>query len=95
MQIVTAAIVIAAGLADSPAMPPTPAGVELEQRSERIAQSKRDQSVPGGLPGRSESSEEADRKPRRAAKPKAAKPADTKSKDKLPEGLKKGLEIIR
>jgi hypothetical protein len=74
-------------------MPETPIGVELEQKGlERVAQAKSDyKTVPGGLPGRSESSEEAGPRPR--ALKKSTKPTDQKidpkSKDKAREGGKK------
>jgi hypothetical protein len=89
--VLIAAVVSTAGLPDLPAKPQTPIGIELEQQNhERSAQIKRDETMPGGLPGRSESSE--DTRPRSRAVRKA-RPADetkdTKSKDKSPKNEKK------
>jgi hypothetical protein len=89
-MVLIAAVVSAAGLADSPAVRP-PIGIEREQKRERIAQGKRDQTVPGALPGRSEQSEEAGPTNRKGAK-KKAKPADPPKdakKDTPREGGKK------
>jgi hypothetical protein len=73
--------------------PQEPSGVARQQRSivhERVAEDKKSNSVPGALPGRSESSEESGPKSRAAKK---AKPVDgtkgSKSKDKSREGGKK------
>jgi hypothetical protein len=70
-----------------------PSGVARQQRSivhERVAEDKKSNSVPGALPGRSESSEEAGPKSRAAKKAKPADGAkDGKRKDKAREGGKK------
>ena len=89
--VLVAAVLSTAGLPDLAAKPQMPIGIELEQPNrERVAQIKRDETQPGGLPGRSESSE--DTRPRSRAVRKA-KPADntkdTKSKDKSPKSEKK------
>ena len=58
-MVLIAAVVSTAGLPNLPAKPQTPIGIELEQQNrERIAQIKRDETMPGGLPGRSDSSED-------------------------------------
>lgn len=96
-MVLIAAVVSTAGPAGLHARSAEPiAFAEGHHRHQRVAQIKDDPTVPGGLPGRSESSEEA--KPRaRPAKPKPAKPAatDTKGKDKPREGGKKTPEGIR
>ena len=89
--VLVAAVLSTAGLPDLAAKPQMPIGIELEQPNrERIAQIKRDETLPGGLPGRSESSEDTRPRSRAAGK---ARPADekknTKSKDKSPKGEKK------
>jgi hypothetical protein len=93
-MVLIAAMVSTAGPARLNARPAAPfAFREGPYRHERVAQLKGDTTAPGGLPGRSETSEEA--KPRtRAARPKAAKPAagDTSSKDKPREDRKKPLD---
>ena len=95
-MVLVAAVVSTARLADLPAMPEMPIGVELEQKGfERVAQAKSDyKTVPGGLPGRSESSEEAKpSKPQRApASERAATKKSTKGKEK--DG-KKGIQVIQ
>ena len=96
MQIVlVAAVLSTAGLPDLAAKPQMPIGIELEQPNrERVAQIKRDETVrggvPGGLPGRSESSEDTRPRSRAARKAKPAdETKDTKSKDKSRKGEKK------
>ena len=89
--VLVAAVLSTAGLPDLAAKPQMPIGIELEQPNrERVAQIKRDETRPGGVPGRSESSE--DTRPRSRAARKA-RPADetknTKSKDKSRKGEKK------
>jgi hypothetical protein len=92
-MVLLAAVVSTGGLAELRATPQEPLGLAGEQhRCQRVAQAKSDyKTVPGGLPGRSESSEEAGPRPR--ALKKSTKPADqkidTKSKDKPREGGKK------
>ena len=70
-----------------------PSGIARQQRSfihQRVAEDKKSNSVPGALPGRSESSEEAGPKSRAAKKAKPADGAkDGKRKDKAREGGKK------
>jgi hypothetical protein len=100
--VLIAAVVSTAGLPDLPAKPQRPIGIELEEQNrERVAQIKRDETVPGGLPGglpgRSETSEEAKpSKPQRApASERAATKRSTKStKGKEKEG-KKGIQGIQ
>ena len=89
-MVLIAAVVSAAGLAGSPAVRP-PIGFELEQQNrERVAQIKRDETLPGGLPGRSESSEDTRPRTRAARKAKPAdETKDTKSKDKSRKDEKK------
>jgi hypothetical protein len=90
-MVLIAAAVSTAGVFDLPAKPQTPIGSELEQHNrERVAQIKRDETQPGGLPGRSESSEDTRPRSRAVRKAKPADDAkDTKSKDKSPKSEKK------
>jgi hypothetical protein len=88
-----AAVASTAAVSGLHTTPQEPSGVARQQRSivhERVAEDKKSNSVPGALPGRSESSEEAGPRNRSAKK---AKPADgtkgSKSKDKSREGGKK------
>jgi hypothetical protein len=88
-----AAVVSTVAPVEMRATPQGPIEFAVEQhRRERVAQAKRDTGVPGGLPGRSESSEEAKPSARRKAmeprKP-AAQTRDSKNKDKAREGAKK------
>src|SRR5438270_13620440 len=89
--VLIAAVVSTAGLPDLPAKPQRPIGIELEEQNrERVAQIKRDETLPGGLPGRSESSEDTRPRSRAVRKAKPADDAkDTKSKDKSPKSEKK------
>ena len=92
--VLVAAVLSAAGLPDLAAKPQTSIGIELEQNRERVAQIKRDETVrggvPGGRPGRSESSEDTRPRSRAARKAKPAdETKDTKSKDKSRKGEKK------
>jgi hypothetical protein len=90
-MVLIAAVVSTAGLPDLPAKPQTPIGIELEQHNrEWVAQIKRDETLPGGLPGRSESSEDTRPRSRAARKAKPTdETKDTKSKDKSRKGEKK------
>jgi hypothetical protein len=89
--VLIAAVVSTAGLPDLPAKPQRPIGIELEEQNrERVAQIKRDETLPGGLPGRSESSEDTRPRSRAARKARPAdETKDTKSKDKSRKGEKK------
>ena len=88
--VLVAAVLSAAGLPDLAAKPQTSIGIELEQNRERVAQIKRDETLPGGLPGRSESSEDTRPRSRAARKARPAdETKDTKSKDKSRKGEKK------
>ena len=92
--VLVAAVLSAAGLPDLAAKPQTSIGIELEQNRERVAQIKRDETVrggvPGGLPGRSESSEDTRPRSRAARKARPAdETKDTKSKDKSRKDEKK------
>ena len=68
-----------------------PIGLAFEHdRRVQVAQGKTDKSVPGALPGRSESSQEdrpSTRAPRKSKKPAAEK--ETKDKETPPKGGKK------
>src|SRR5436190_20297718 len=65
-MVLIAAAVSTAGLPGLRAKPQTSIGIELEQHNRgRVAHIKRDETQPGGLPGRSESSE--DTRPRSGA----------------------------
>jgi hypothetical protein len=85
LQIVFVAAALSTGLlAQSHAAPREPSELAVDNsRRDRVAQKKGDAAVPGGLPGRSESSEEAGPKTRGAKKSKkpAAKAKDGKTKD--------------
>jgi hypothetical protein len=88
-----AAVASAAAVSGLHATPQEPSGVARQQRSfvhERVAEDKKSKSVPGALPGRSESSEEAGPK---SGAVKKAKPVDgakdSKRKDQSREGGKK------
>ena len=94
-MVLVAAVVSTGGLAELRATPQEPLGLAGEQhRCQRVAQVKSDRTVPGGLPGRSESSEEAKpSKPQRApASERAATKKSTKGKEK--DG-KKGIQGIQ
>jgi hypothetical protein len=95
-MVLLAAVVSTGGLAELRATPQEPLGLAGEQhRCQRVAQAKSDyKTVPGGLPGRSESSEEANpSKPQRApASERAATKKSTKGKEK--DG-KKGIQGIQ
>ena len=92
LQMLITAVVGTVGLAELHAMPQKVIGFAPDQpRHERVAQGKRDQTVPGALPGRSESSEEAG--PRTRGLKKSKKPAvgekDAKEKAAPRKGEKK------
>ena len=89
--VLVAAVLSTAGLPDLAAKPQMPIGIELEQPNrERIAQIKRDETLPGGLPGRSESSEDTRPRSRAARKAKPAdETKDSKSKGKSRKSEKK------
>ena len=95
-MVLVVAVVSTGGLAELRTMPQEPLGLAGEQhRCQRVAQAKSDyKTVPGGLPGRSESSEEAKpSKPQRApASERAATKKSTKGKEK--DG-KKGIQGIQ
>jgi hypothetical protein len=90
-MLLIAVVVSTAGVLDLPVKPQTPIGIELEEQSrERVAQIKRDETLPGGLPGRSESSEDARPRSRAAKKARPSdEKKDTKSKDKSRNDEKK------
>ena len=90
-MVLVAAVVSTGALGELHATPQEPIGLAVEERrGERVAQAKRDKTVPGALPGRSESSGEA---PTTRTLKKSKKPAggekDTKSKDAPRKGEKK------
>jgi hypothetical protein len=92
LQMLIVAVVSAGGLAELHATPQEPIGLAVEDhRGERVAQAKSDTTVPGALPGRSQSSEEARRTSRTLKKSK--KPAggerDTKNKEAPPKSERK------
>src|SRR2546423_14044952 len=93
--VLVAAVLSAAGLPDLAAKAQTSIGIELEEQNrERVAQIKRDETVPGGvpggLPGRSEASEDTRPRSRAARKLRPAdETKDSKSKDKPHKDEKK------
>ena len=94
-MVLLAAVVSTGGLAELRATPQEPLGLAGEQhRCQRVAQAKSDRTVPGGLPGRSESSEEANpsKLQRAPASERAATKKSTKGKEK--DG-KKGIQGIQ
>ena len=88
-----AAVASTAAVSGLHATPQEPSGIARQPRSfihQRVAEDKKSKSVPGALPGRSESSEEAGPKSRAAKKAKPADGAkDGTRKDKAREGGKK------
>ena len=91
-MVLVAAVVSTGALGELHATPQEPIGLAVEERrGEQVAQAKTDKTVPGALPGRSESSEEA--RPTSRALKKSKNPADgekdTKSKDTPRKGEKK------
>jgi hypothetical protein len=79
---------VVCGLPGLPAKPQTSIGIELNR--ERVAQIKRDETQPGGLPGRSESSEDTRPRSRAVRKLKPAdETKDSKSKEKSRKDEKK------
>ena len=91
-MVLVAAVVSTGALGELHATPQEPIGLAAEERrGERVAQAKRDKTVPGALPGRSEPSEEA--RPTSRGMKKSKKPADgekdAKSKDTPRKGEKK------